>query len=157
MLLSGKLYKEEKQKLFDAQKGICSVCKRNLNPDVQQNHLDHDHDIVGNKAGKVRGLLCNLCNACEGQMKHKFNRSGLKGQEVDYIEWLKSLTAYLSSDYSKSNTHPQYVIDKAKAFQRLSRDEMIKEMLESEFVYNENDTKIKLQSSYKKQLRKSLK
>ncbi|MGP2512407.1 endonuclease domain-containing protein, partial [Klebsiella pneumoniae] len=61
MLLTGKLYKEEKQKFYDAQNGKCLICQRELNPDVQANHLDHDHELNGPKAGKVRGLLCNLC------------------------------------------------------------------------------------------------
>lgn len=89
MLLTSKLYKEEKQRLFDAQHGICPICKRELDSDVQSNHLDHDHELNGPKAGKVRGLLCNLCNAAEGQMKHKFNRSGLKGQNIDSSSGLR--------------------------------------------------------------------
>lgn len=157
MLLSGKLYKEEKQKLFTAQKGVCPICGRALDSDIQQNHLDHDHEIYGDKAGKVRGLLCNLCNAAEGQMKHKFNRSGLKGRDVDYLDWLENLLVYLRADYSEANIHPQLVIDKSKAFARLGRDEMIAEMQKSGFVYNESDTKSTLVTSYKKQLRKSLK
>lgn len=111
MLLTGKLYKEQKQKFYDAQHGKCLLCKRELSTDVQANHLDHDHELSGPKAGKVRGLLCNLCNAAEGQMKHKFNRSGLKGQNIDYLEWLESLLTYLKDDYSENNIHPSFVTD----------------------------------------------
>ncbi|AIZ01862.1 recombination endonuclease VII [Escherichia phage vb_EcoM-VR5] len=157
MLLTGKLYKEEKQKLYDAQDGKCLICKRELNPDVQSNHLDHDHELNGPKAGKVRGLLCNLCNAAEGQMKHKFNRSGLKGQNVDYLEWLENLLVYLKTDYTENNIHPNFVPDKTKEFSRLGKEEMIAEMLSHGMTYNESDTKKQMVDSFKKQLRKSLK
>ena len=156
MILTGKLYKEEKQKFYDAQQGMCPICGRPLAADVQANHLDHDHELSGPKAGKVRGLLCNLCNAAEGQMKHKFSRSGLKGQDVDYLEWLENLLVYLRQDYSNNNIHPNLVGDKSKAFAHLGKDEMIKEMLNSGFEYNENDTKVNMVKSFKKQLRKSL-
>lgn len=157
MLLIGKLYKEEKQRLFDLQDGICPMCKRPLNPDVQQNHLDHDHELNGDNAGKVRGLLCGLCNAAEGQMKHKFNRSGLKGQDVDYLLWIENMLAYLRSDYKNNNIHPQYITDMVKRFSYLSKPEMIDEMKKMNFSFNENDTKTHLIASYKKQFRKSLK
>lgn len=157
MLLTGKLYKEEKQKLYDAQAGKCLICERELNPDVQSNHLDHDHELNGPKAGKVRGLLCNLCNAAEGQMKHKFNRSGLKGQNVDYLEWLENLLVYLKTDYTENNIHPNFVPDKTKEFARLGKEEMIAEMLSHGMTYNESDTKKQMVDSFKKQLRKSLK
>ena len=157
MLLTGKLYKEEKQKLYDAQAGKCPICHRDLDSDVQANHLDHDHELNGPKAGRVRGLLCNLCNGTEGQMKHKFSRSGLKSRDVDYLEWLESLLVYLKSDYTENNIHPNFVADKAKEFGRLGKEEMIREMLLNGMTYNESDTKTQLMASFKKQLRKSLK
>ena len=157
MLLTGKLYKEEKEKLYQAQNGLCPCCKRPLDEDIQKNHLDHDHALEGDNAGKVRGLLCNLCNAAEGQMKHKFNRSGLKGRDVDYLEWLEALLAYLKQDYSDNNIHPNFVPDKTKEFSRLGKEEMMTEMLQRGFEYNESDTKTQLIASFKKQLRKSLK
>ena len=157
MLLTGKLYKEQKQKFYDAQHGKCLICNRELNTDVQSNHLDHDHELNGPKAGKVRGLLCNLCNAAEGQMKHKFNRSGLKGQNVDYLEWIENLLAYLKTDYTKNDIHPNFIGDKSKEFSRLGKPEMIAEMNAYGFTYSEDDSKSKLVASFKKQLRKSLK
>lgn len=156
MLLTGKLYKEEKETMFKAQQGLCLICGLELDKDVQKNHLDHDHGLSGPKAGKVRGLLCNLCNGAEGQMKHKFNRSGLK-TKIDYIEWMESLLEYLKSDYTQNNIHPQYVIDKSKEFSRASKEEMISIMLSEGFEYNETDTKTDLVKKYKKYLRKSLK
>lgn len=157
MLLTGKLYKEEKEKFYHSQNGKCPICGRPLEGDVSAHHLDHDHALDGDKAGKVRGLLCNLCNAAEGQMKHKFNRSGLKGKDVDYLEWMESLLAYLKEDYSNNNIHPQFVTDKAKEFARLGKPEMIAEMQKSGFDYNENNSKNDLIKSFKKQFRKSIK
>ncbi|ANM46501.1 endonuclease VII [Morganella phage vB_MmoM_MP1] len=156
MLLTGKLYKEEKESMFKAQQGLCLICGLELDKDVQKNHLDHDHALDGDKAGKVRGLLCNLCNGTEGQMKHKFNRSGLKSK-IDYIEWMENLLSYLKSDYTQNNIHPQYVVDKSKEFSRLSKDDMISIMQCENFEYNETDTKTDLVKKYKKYLRKSLK
>lgn len=156
MLLTGKLYKEEKQKLFDLQKGICPICGRELKGEVQQHHLDHDHALEGPSAGKVRGLLCNLCNAAEGQMKHKFNRSGLKGQGVDYIEWMESLLKYLKLDHSGNNIHPQFVSDLSNQFARQSKDDMILEMNNRGFVVESWKTKDEIVKSFKKQFKKSL-
>lgn len=157
MLLTGKLYKEEKEKFYHSQNGKCPICRRPLEGDVSAHHLDHDHALDGDKAGKVRGLLCNLCNCTEGQMKHKFNRSGLKGKDIDYLEWMESLIVYLKEDYSNNNIHPQFVTDKAKEFARLGKPEMIAEMQKSGFDYNENDSKNELIKSFKKQFRKSIK
>ena len=157
MLLTGKLYKEEKQRLYITQQGLCPVCGRELDSDIQQNHLDHDHDLNGPKAGKIRGLLCNLCNAAEGQMKHKFSRSGLKGRNVDYLEWLQNLLTYLQQDYTANPIHPNFIGDKSKEFSRLGKDEMIEEMISFGFAYDEQDTKAALAKKFKTQLRKSLK
>ncbi|QPI13768.1 packaging and recombination endonuclease VII [Serratia phage 4S] len=156
MLLIGKLYKEEKQKLFDLQKGICPICGRELTGDVQQHHLDHDHALDGPQAGKVRGLLCNLCNGTEGIMKHKFNRSGLAGRGVDYIEWMQALLDYLKKDYSDNNIHPQLVKDKTKQFTRLSKDDMIAEMTKLGYEVKSWETKEQIAKSFQKQFKKSL-
>lgn len=156
MLLSGKSFKQEKEKMYKAQKGLCCICKLELDKDVQKNHLDHDHSLSGPEAGKVRGLLCALCNAAEGQMKHKFNRSGLKSK-VEYITWMENLLFYLKQDSSENPIHPQYIIDKSKEFSRMSKEEMIEEMTINGFEYLETDTKTELTKRYKKALRKSLK
>lgn len=157
MLLIGKLYKEEKQKLFDLQNGTCPICGRELTGDVQQHHLDHDHALDGPQAGKVRGLLCNLCNGTEGIMKHKFNRSGLAGRGVDYIEWMQALLDYLKKDYSDNNIHPQLVKDKTKQFTRLSKDDMILEMTKLGYEVKSWETKELIAKSFQKQFKQSLK
>lgn len=156
MLLSGKLFKEEKEKLFKAQSGLCCICGLPLDQDIQKNHLDHDHALTGKNAGKVRGLLCCLCNAFEGQVKHKFNRSGLK-TKIEYITCLENLLDYLKQDSSKNNIHPQFVIDKSKDFSRKSKEDMVLEMESLGFEYSETDTKTELSKKYKKQLRNFLK
>lgn len=157
MLLIGKLYKEEKQKLFDLQNGVCPICGRELIGDVQQHHLDHDHALDGPQAGKVRGLLCNLCNGTEGIMKHKFNRSGLAGRGIDYIEWMQALLDYLKKDYSDNNIHPQLVKDKTKQFTRLSKDDMILEMTKLGYEVKSWETKDQIAKSFQKQFKQSLK
>ena len=42
--------------MLDAQGGKCAICKEPLRPG-KYTHVDHDHN-----SGKVRELLCNLCN-----------------------------------------------------------------------------------------------
>jgi hypothetical protein len=156
MLLTGKLYKEEKEKMFKAQQGLCLICGLELDKDIQKNHLDHDHALSGDKAGKVRGLLCCLCNGADGQMLHKFNRSGLKSK-INYIKWMEKYLEYIKSDYTQNSIHPQFVVDKSKEFSRMTKEEMISIMLSEGFDYNETDIKNDLVKKYKQSLRKALK
>lgn len=54
-----RLYSLTKQGYFDLlknQQGVCAICHRE-NISGYRLAVDHDH-----KTGKVRGLLCNLCN-----------------------------------------------------------------------------------------------
>lgn len=44
-------------KMFEEQGGQCAVCKKPLEFRGTSTHVDHDHTT-----GKVRGLLCNMCN-----------------------------------------------------------------------------------------------
>lgn len=151
--LTAKTLNDEKQRLFKEQHGKCLLCKNDLDPDFKKNHLDHDHALTGNNAGRVRGLLCIRCNPLEGLIKHKFERSGLRDR-VDYIEWLESLLTYLKNDYSESCYHPQYIIDSSKKFSRLSLDEMREEMKSEKFTYELSDKKADLVKKYKAQFRK---
>lgn len=157
MLLVGKKFDEEKVKLYNLQRGICPLCGRELNEDIKSNHLDHDHALAGSNAGRVRALLCVYCNALEGQIKHKFDSSGLRSKDVDIAVWLGQLAQYYSKDYSENSLHPVYVNDMAKAFNRLNKPEMVDELNRVNCVFPEKATKEKLSSLYKKALRKFLK
>lgn len=46
----------DKQRMFDVQSGKCLICPFQFK-DVYSAHTDHNH-----KTGKVRGLLCDVCN-----------------------------------------------------------------------------------------------
>ncbi|QHJ78902.1 MAG: hypothetical protein [Caudoviricetes sp.] len=153
MQLTAKTLNDEKKRLFDLQKGVCPLCKNELDKDFKKNHLDHDHALEGQNAGRVRGLLCIRCNPLEGLIKHKFERSGLK-EKADYIEWLESLLTYLKKDYSAMCYHPQYIIDSAKKFSRLSLDDMRKEMELNQFTFELSDKKSELVKKYRGQFRK---
>ena|SRR5579859_1362103 len=43
--------------LFRLQAGKCGICGKHFSSDSRSIHVDHDHET-----GKVRGLLCHLCN-----------------------------------------------------------------------------------------------
>lgn len=64
----------EYQKLLSSQRNVCKICKKK---DRRQLGVDHDH-----KTGKIRGLLCQKCNA------------GL-GMFLDSTKFLKSAIEYL--------------------------------------------------------------
>ncbi|MGL5580951.1 MAG: endonuclease domain-containing protein, partial [Cetobacterium sp.] len=149
--------KEVKQNMFTSQDGKCILCGRELDKDVMKNHLDHDHALTGPNAGRVRGLLCCLCNGTEGIVKHKFNRSGLAGRGVDYIMWLENLVTYLKKDYGANDYHPQYIPDTIKQFGRQSLGDMRIEMESRGYSFEPSDTKSELVKKFGKQFRKEQK
>lgn len=153
MLLIGKKFKEEKSRLFMEQNGLCLLCNRSLDEDVQKNHLDHDHNLDGKNAGKVRGLLCNLCNALEGQIVHKFNSSGLKSKNISKVDWLKSLIDYYEQDLSSKPVHPAFINDKTKQFSKCN----ISEMDDMASIYNLEFAPKTLKSERVKQFKVNLK
>lgn len=155
--LNSKTVKDVKIRLFQEQNGKCKLCGRDLDSEIQKNHLDHDHALDGPGAGRVRSLLCCLCNGTEGRMKHRFYRSGLAGRGVDYIEWLESLVEYLKQDYSANDFHPNYIPDKIKQFSRLNLSEMKVEMQSLNYEFGDTDTKSEIIKKYTKQLRKEQK
>lgn len=157
MLLTKKTYDAEKQRLYDEQNGICPICNQPLDPEVNKNHLDHDHALDGPRAGRVRGLLHNVCNGSEGRTLHEFKRSGLVAKGVDYLDYLESLIRYLKRDTLGSALHPQYPADLKKRFKRLTRQEMIDELLRLGFAFDPDGTKETLIKNYNKQITKSLK
>lgn len=155
--LTGTTANKLKIEWYHAQNGTCKICGRELDSDILKNHLDHDHSLDGPQAGRVRGLLCNLCNVTEGKLKHKFGRSGLLKYDVDYIEWLKSLVKYLETDYSPNDYHPNFITDTIKQFKRLGLAEMQSEMIRKNYTFEPKDTKADLVKKYSKQFRKEQK
>lgn len=149
--------KELKQRLFEEQDGCCLLCGCELNPDVMKNHLDHDHALDGNNAGRVRGLLCILCNPLDGIVLQKFNRSGLVSKKIEYIKWLENYIEYLKKDYSENDFHPNFIPDTIKRFKRLSLPEMRDELTVRGYVYQDKDTKSELVKIFGKQFRKEQK
>lgn len=72
------LSKEDYNELLEKQNHVCAIC---LNPETIENSIlcvDHDHTT-----GKVRGLLCRMCNSALG--KFGDNLSNLK-RAVAYLE-----------------------------------------------------------------------
>lgn len=53
---------EEYQNLFEKQNGVCAICK--CTEEGRMLAVDHSH-----YTGKVRGLLCGLCNRALGLFK----------------------------------------------------------------------------------------
>lgn len=72
------LTKEEYETLFDKQKGLCFICKKECSSG-QNLSVDHCH-----KTGKVRGLLCKKCNTALGMLE-------------DNIEYFQTAILYLKS------------------------------------------------------------
>ncbi|QPI17822.1 recombination endonuclease VII [Pectobacterium phage POP12] len=145
-------YPALKQKLYNEQNGLCKLCKRPLEGDVSKHHLDHDHELCGDGAGRVRGLLCVLCNSVDGIIKHKFNRSGLASKNVDYAQYLRDLADYVSNDYTDNPIHDKFIPDKTKWFNRQTKYDMIAEMQNQGFSYLESDDRKTLGKKYRKQL-----
>ena len=58
--------------MLAAQGGLCAACKID-----EPQHVDHDH-----KTGRVRGMLCYLCNQALGNVRDEVQR--LKGL-IDYL------------------------------------------------------------------------
>lgn len=65
---------EDFQKLYENQKGLCPICKRSLDRDL---NIDHDHTT-----NKVRGILHRSCNLFLGNFEKR-------------IEQLSDITHYL--------------------------------------------------------------
>lgn len=58
------LLPEEKQSMVKAQKNSCAICGYKFGQKSGDMHVDHNHET-----GKVRGLLCDLCNRGLGYFK----------------------------------------------------------------------------------------
>jgi len=52
-----KITVQDYENMFKAQEGKCAICKKHQNEFNYLLHVDHDH-----KTGKIRDLLCSICN-----------------------------------------------------------------------------------------------
>jgi hypothetical protein len=73
---------EQRQELFDKQLGKCAICSCEIHLDgtldAKRAVIDHNH-----KTGKVRGMLCNLCNQGIGRFK---DNTKLIQNAINYLE-----------------------------------------------------------------------
>ena len=63
---------EDRNNMIIEQDGICAnpLCDTKFSDlDSTKIHIDHDHDT-----GKIRGILCNLCNLLEGYVDKNAKR-----------------------------------------------------------------------------------
>lgn len=67
---------EDYSRMFDRQGGLCAIC---LKPEKQSKLLAVDHN---HKNGKVRGLLCSVCNTAIGKLEDDPKRLQ---RAIDYI------------------------------------------------------------------------
>jgi hypothetical protein len=84
---------EQHQALFEAQDGLCHICK---DPLTRRVHLDHDH-----VTNKIRGLLCHRCNVGLGHFR-------------DRPDLLRAAAAYLetaTTEYSVRRRAPNFRSD----------------------------------------------
>jgi len=75
---------EQYQELLKKQNGVCAICGAEKNKNNTSLCVDHDH-----KTGKIRGLLCHLCNTAIG----KFNDDILMLEKA--IEYIKDKNWHL--------------------------------------------------------------
>jgi hypothetical protein len=70
--------------MFDKQGGRCAICGK-LQSDLKVSlHIDHDHST-----GKVRGLLCHMCNFAIG---HALDDIEILASAIKYLDAHKPLT-----------------------------------------------------------------
>jgi len=68
---------EQFQQMVDAQKGLCAICHRLPHPKRPRLNIDHCHET-----GKVRGLLCHLCNTGLGSFQ---DNSAVLAAAIQYL------------------------------------------------------------------------
>lgn len=68
---------EQYRAMLTSQKGVCSICG-GVNPNGYRLCIDHCH-----ATGKIRGLLCSLCNTALGYLK---DSPLLFRKAADYLE-----------------------------------------------------------------------
>lgn len=73
---------EQYNEMFEKQGGVCAIC---LKPEthtikgiIVKLAVDHDHET-----GKVRGLLCNLCNTAIGHLQNSPELCRMAGKYLE--------------------------------------------------------------------------
>jgi hypothetical protein len=85
--------------LANKQGGVCAICGTTLSSVSGKDAcLDHDHST-----GRIRGVLCRLCNGLEGKIKNITNR--IKSR-CTAETWLSKLLAY----YTEHKENPQTLL-----------------------------------------------
>ena len=85
------LTEKDFQRRLVEQKGICPICQTKMSQPV----VDHDH-----KTGRVRGLLCRMCNAALGQFR---DSATTLARAIEYLNSSSSgATSTKSSEPSNS-------------------------------------------------------
>ena len=74
--------------MFEAQGGVCAICKRCERRRTSSTRLAVDHD---HETGRVRGLLCTTCNTAIGMLD-------------DNLDLVTALFAYLEGHQRKPNS-----------------------------------------------------
>jgi len=93
----------------EQQGGMCPLCGRGWQDAV----LDHCHTT-----GKVRNVLCRLCNSLEGKIENWIKRYG---RGVQRELFLFNLIKYWEEDYSKNLIHPKHRTEEEKEIAKLSK------------------------------------
>jgi len=101
------------------QKLICPICTKER--ELGEFVVDHKHKTKGEKngqngAGMIRGVICFMCNATEGRMLSKFNRSGLR-KDIAFQTYLRALADYLDQP-TTSLIHPTEKVKTPKLMKR---------------------------------------
>jgi hypothetical protein len=73
------------ERMWDEQQGLCAICEDALGDDF---HVDHD-PATGKRWGKLRGLLCPLCNKGLGHFRDSTRRLR---RAADYLDRHSGLT-----------------------------------------------------------------
>lgn len=86
-----------REKLLKKQRGICPLCRLEIEPDNAA--LDHCHDT-----GHVRAVLHKQCNRVEGRVLRWARRTG----KTDPDTYLRNLLRYWKRDFSNNPIHPTH-------------------------------------------------
>lgn len=74
---------EKYNELLNQQNGVCAICKKSESTLDKQGNLANlcvDHDHI---SGKIRGLLCRMCNSALGKFKDDIN---LLNSAIQYLK-----------------------------------------------------------------------